>query len=84
MITAAFSPEYISRFKEDYHKVIEAGHTHQDGLDAAGVTVCTARAECRKEDKQMLLEMLRKHGTFAQIDVKTTKFLKTAVQHIVQ
>eukprot|EP00747_Dinoflagellata_sp_TGD_P106994 gnl/TRDRNA2_/TRDRNA2_169985_c4_seq4.p1 gnl/TRDRNA2_/TRDRNA2_169985_c4~~gnl/TRDRNA2_/TRDRNA2_169985_c4_seq4.p1 ORF type:complete len:550 (+),score=83.21 gnl/TRDRNA2_/TRDRNA2_169985_c4_seq4:102-1751(+) len=82
-IKAACSQAYSIRFEKKYSEAIKAGHAHQDGLDRSGVRVQSARAECCEKDEPMLLEMLKKHGTFAEIDKAVTDCRRNAVHRLV-
>jgi len=83
-IEAAFSKEYENNFKMEYESVVGAGGTHEDGLEATNMIVRTARAQCgRKEDRQMLRSELLKHGSFTDIDAKTTEFRRRLTPRIV-
>mmetsp|Transcript_26379 Transcript_26379/g.73697 ORF Transcript_26379/g.73697 Transcript_26379/m.73697 type:complete len:590 (+) Transcript_26379:88-1857(+) len=82
-VKAAFSTEYVNHFKSEYSTMINNGCSHQDGLDAAGITVRTARANCRKEDKPMLLQELVKHGNLEEVDKITTDLRASLVYHLV-
>jgi len=81
-VKAAFSKEYVNHFKSEYSMMINNGCAHQDGLDAAGITVRTALADCRKEDKPMLLQELSKHGTLSAVDKVTTDLRASLVKHL--
>jgi len=81
-VKAAFSKEYVNHFKSEYSTMINNGCTHQEGLDAAGITVRTALADCRKEDKPMLLQELSKHGTLSAVDKVATDLRASLVNHL--
>merc|ERR1719343_259582 len=82
-IVAAFSETYEDRFKQEYEIMISSGCSHQEGLDATGITVRCARAKCRQEDKRMLVGELLKHGTLDQVDETTTSVRVNLVKHLI-
>lgn len=80
-VLAALSDAYMNEYVELYTLAIKAGAGHELALEVAGLTVHSARAKCRIEDRGMLLKaLLNADGGFDRVDQVVTEFRWSVVR----
>lgn len=82
-VVAVFSEAYKKDFHRRYNMVIKANGSNHDAMEAAGLTVHSARAKCHPRDEQRLIEQVLRNGGFQRIDKAVTEFRQREVFNVI-